>query len=370
MRVLVITHGNNSIYGAATSLKMLLQNCNWEYDLVYSRFIKHRTPKEDMRKYTGNTVNQLWDFFLPYAEWAVVKEFRPYKLLRSLLLKPLIFIDGFRLKKIIKEGNYDYILLNSLVLFPLIDKHHQYVLYVREANITKGVLQKIIVQRLNKAHKLIIIDPALIPTLPGIKSRFQVINNPFDMTEMSCYNLEDAQNRYPEIDCNKVVVMIAGILSPVKGVDFVIDAFNCIKRNDLQLVIVGKGINQRYIDYCKKIADHNEKILFLGEQKDMKPLYMVTDYLIRAEEMFLTGRTVYEALYSGCNVLLQYKEKSDVNYMQEYKRFEDRIVLYKAREKDDLCQKLELLPSEKVKDREFLSNIRDYCNKVTGFITE
>ena len=94
MKVLVITHGNNSLYGAATSLKLLLQNCQWEFDIVYSRHVKYHTTREEMLAYTGNKAGQAFCIFLPFVEKCISSSVRFYNRIRYFLFRILIFFNA------------------------------------------------------------------------------------------------------------------------------------------------------------------------------------------------------------------------------------------------------------------------------------
>ena len=346
MKVLVITHGNNSLYGAATSLKLLLQNCQWEFDIVYSRHVKYHTTREEMLAYTGNKAGQAFCIFLPFVEKCISSSVRFYNRIRYFLFRILIFFDHFKLQKIIKKGDYDYILLNSLVL------------------------KKNMIKKLEQAEKLIFIDPSLTEPLEEVSTVRLVINNPFDMKRAGQISLDRARKQFPQIDHGKIVITIAGMILPVKGVSFVIDVFKKMKRKDLILAIAGAGMNKTYIEECHKKADSCNNICFLGEQKDMDFVYRISDYIIRAEEYFVTGRTVYEGLYAGCGLIVQSKKEDDKNKMQEYERFQDRIYFYQARNEDSLIKIFETLPEEKRMTRVFLSNTEEYAKKVTAFLED
>ncbi len=370
MKVLVITHGNNSLYGAATSLKLLLQNCQWEFDIVYSRHVKYHTTREEMLAYTGNKAGQAFCIFLPFVEKCISSSVRFYNRIRYFLFRILIFFDHFKLQKIIKKGSYDYILLNSLVLYPLINKRNKFVCYIREMCTAQGMLKKNMIKKLEQAEKLIFIDPSLTEPLEEVSTVRLVINNPFDMKRAGQISLDRARMQFPQIDHGKIVITMAGMILPVKGVSFVIDVFKKMKRKDLILAIAGAGMNKTYIEECHKKADSCNNICFLGEQKDMDFVYRVSDYIIRAEEYFVTGRTVYEGLYAGCGLIVQSKKEDDKNKMQEYERFQDRIYFYQARNEDSLIKIFETLPEEKRMTRVFLSNTEEYAKKVTAFLED
>lgn len=370
MRVLVITHGNDAIYGAATSLKLLLQNCSWDFDLVYMKTMSYNTTDENMRIYTDNKAGKVQAFFLPFM-WKSVMEKVSLRIQCSYqVYRPFIFWDSFKLKKFINAGNYDYILLNSLVLFPLINKKSKYIVYVREMCVADRNLKKKLVHKLNQANRLIYIDPALKNPLHEVKTRNTVINNPFDMSGLSGISPQEIGERFPGIDTNKIIISIIGILDAVKGIDFVIDVFKKVNREDILLLIVGEGNNADYIAECKKSAVNCKNIIFLGEQKDIRYIYLMSDYILRADLYFVTGRTVYEGLYAGCNIIMQLNTEKDTELLQEYELFQDKIYFYKMRDARSLSEVIKGLSEKKISNRVYISNVEEYIRKVETFITK
>lgn len=369
MRVLVITHGNDAIYGAATSLKMLLQNCGWDFDLVYFKGLFHNTTDENMRNYTAHKAGKVQAFFLPFIWGSVIEDVRIRILCSYQIRKLFIFMDGFRLKKRIRDGHYDYILLNSLVLYPLIDRKNKYIVYIREMCVAGKGLKKRVVRKLNQADKLIYIDPALKKPLREVTTESIVVNNPFDMSKLAMLDSSEIFFRFPKLDTKKIVISLIGIVDPLKGTDFVINTFKQVNRKNVVLAVVGTGNNAGYIAECEKSAQGYDNIVFLGEQKEMGYVYLASDYVLRADPCFVTGRTVYEGLYAGCNVIIQSDSEKDKNLFQEYEVFKDKIFFYKTRNKKSLLELIENLPNQKIQNRTYKSNVEEYVRKVNDFIT-
>lgn len=370
MRVLVITHGNDAIYGAATSLKLLLQNCSWDFDLVYMKTISYNTTDENMRSYTDNKAGKVRAFFLPFIWKSIIKKVSLRIQFSYQVYKPFIIRDSFKLKKFINAGNYDYILLNSLVLFPLINKKNKYIVYIREMCVADKGLKKKLVHKLNLANRLIYIDPALKNPLHEVTTKYAVINNPFDMRGLSEISPQEIESRFPGIDMNKIIVSIIGVLDAMKGIDFVIDVFKKVNREDILLLIVGAGDNADYIAECKKSADNCKNIIFLGERKDIRYVYFMSDYILRADPFFATGRTVYEGLYAGCNIIMQSDSEKNKELLQEYELFQDKIYFYKIRDAKSLSEVIKRISKKKNSNRVYRSNVEEYIQKVETFITE
>ena len=235
--------------------------------------------------------------------------------------------------------------------------------------IAEGWLKRKIIRKLNEAAKIIYIDPALMSPLKKVRTDYISINNPFDMRDVENINVAEARMRFPQIDHDKIVITIAGFITEEKGVPFLIQAFRELQTNDVVLVIVGEGIDTECIRKCKEEASSTKNIVFLGQQEDMRYVYAITDYIIRADAFFATGRTVYEGLYAGCGVIIQSdNEESDRRKMQEYDRFKDRIYMYKTRNRTDLLDVIESIPMKKITNRHYMSNVEEYINKINSFL--
>lgn len=372
MRVLVITHGNDAIYGAATSLKYLLHNCNWDFDLVYTKSFLHNTSDINMMKYTNNRAGKIRAFFLPFVCKSVFKTVSFRTRCSRLLYTMFILKDNFKLQRFIENGQYDYILLNSLVLYPLVNKKNKYVVYIREMCVANKRLKKRVVNKLNQADKLIYIDPALTKPLNEVTTKSLIINNPFDMSKLEMIDAQTVKKLFPQIDLDKKIISIIGMVDPVKGVDFAIDVFKKVKREDIILLIVGNGNDKDYVSKCKENAQGCSNIIFLGEQKEIQFIYYMSDYILRADAFFVTGRTVYEGLYAGCNVIIQSdsEKDKDKDLFQEYELFQKQIFFYKTRDSESLLSLISNIPDQKIEKKEYKSNVEEYVRRVENFMAE
>lgn len=366
MKVLIISHSQIGIYGAITSLKNLVRNIDWEIDMVYPRHYKYNASDKEVRAFFGERIRNLYRAYLP-CDNSVADKIYPKRFLKDLILRLFAKKDFFSLKEIIREGNYDYVLLNSIILYRMINEESRYILYIRESYYRHKLLDKGFHKRLNAADKVVFIDPSIVPLIGEIDTAYRVINNPFDMSGMKDLDPDVIKKKYPAVDTSKIVIMIAGVVSETKGIRFAIEAFNLLERKDIQLLIVGRGAPQ-FVEECKTLAAGNENICFLGECEYIQELYLLTDYILRADVQVGTGRTVYEGLYAGCDVILQYSKEDDKERIQEYKEHKERFRFYKIRDKESLHEVVEGLSTEKVKEREFRSNIDQYIAQIKDFI--
>ena len=65
--------------------------------------------------------------------------------------------------------------------------------------------------------------------------------------------------------------------------------------------------------------------------ENVNGIYAISDFIIRGEECFGVGRTVYEGLYSGCNVIIQGERQIDLFKISGYDKFKKKIFFYEPR---------------------------------------
>ena len=104
MKILVISHSYNTVYGAAKSLKNLLNNCDWEFDFIYPNSLFNTVDKGVMEKYTNYKAKKIYKLFLPFERNTVYKRNTLLENIESIIVKPFIYRDSFKLKRIIKNG--------------------------------------------------------------------------------------------------------------------------------------------------------------------------------------------------------------------------------------------------------------------------
>ena len=367
MRVLIIMHSSNTVYGAAKSLQKLIRYSDWDIDIVYPNSLFHPVEKEIINNYSFGKAKSIYRLFLPFRHKPVFEDFHysAKDLLWETGKRILEVFDRIKLKKIIKNGKYDYILLNSIVLYPIIEKKNNTIVYMRDFVYEKGKRLKRIINKLENAKKIIFIDKAITIPFRNTDLSYQVINNPFDMMDVNKLNREGVLLKY-NLDKDKVVVSIVGAVAEDKGIDFVVQAFNQLKRDDVYLLVVGSG-NSDYVNECKHIATHNN-IVFLGEIKDITEIYCMTDYILRADCVFATGRTVYEGLFSGCEIIMQIEEHSDVNDISQYNDYKEKFHFYKVRNSASLVNELSKVHKVNKGASPGKTNINRYIQQINDYI--
>ncbi|TWC21853.1 glycosyltransferase involved in cell wall biosynthesis [Pseudomonas sp. SJZ085] len=160
----------------------------------------------------------------------------------------------------------------------------------------------------------------------GAGHEFDIVQNPFKGAR--------ANERLPkEIatlkEAGKIVFAIAGRIESGKGVLEVCSHFLSQTPTNATLLIVGGGATG-YIDQLRTIVDRsNGTIVYLGQVTDLQStgFFGEIDFLIRGEPFFCTGRTVYESLYSGSNVIVP-ALNSDLEKDELLVEFKEKVFCY------------------------------------------
>lgn len=108
------------------------------------------------------------------------------------------------------------------------------------------------------------------------------------------------------VGAQKQVFAMAGRIENGKGVLEICRAFYQLESDAAVLVIVGGGAPLCLEELDALVGSSAGRIVYLGEVKNLQEtgFFGRVDFLIRGEPFFCTGRTVYEALYSGGQVIL------------------------------------------------------------------
>jgi hypothetical protein len=157
---------------------------------------------------------------------------------------------------------------------------------------------------------------------------------------------------------NKFYFAIIGLINEGKGTEFVIRSFLEAKIKNSEILIVGKGngiLSQKYKN--KKNIRFLEEIPNLGETN----FYNKIDYLIRGDATESYGRTTFEALLSGCKVIIPKNNYTLIS--KDLKPFQNLIQYYKIRSKQDLIRILQSLKKYK-KQKKQSNNFKDYSKKI------
>ena len=239
-----------------------------------------------------------------------------------------------------------YIHINSLTLWPLllmIPKKYKTIIHCREILDEKSspIYCKFVRYVIIKRSDLIIaIDKLTAEPFEPYTSKVKTIDNPFDMCEaknLKYNSYHDICKKY-NLDPSKSYVSLVGNIQHIKGHTFYLEfAKEFIKNDRYIFLIVGDGRGE-YAETIKYQLGLIPNIVWLGYVELIEEIYAITHTLVRCEDYLPLGRTVWEAYYSGCNILLPYREYDNVQSIIN----NDGFYLYKANDllsfKDKLKQ--------------------------------
>lgn len=377
LRGLFVTH-STGIGGGEKSLALALKGLQ-QFHGIHADLAVHCPPGASRNfdfsaaaERFNLTAEQIRPFYLP---WSNIYQGRKngvsaglWAMVRRLLwrLNRQKFYDLAR--------GYDFIHLNSLVLNEMIREDLPFFTHVREILEADDRAAEKAFAQLKKARGVVFIDSTTQNLLKRVVVKNStVINNPFDMhavEEITKFpeKLAACRTRFPgsEFSADKTVIACIGVIAENKGVDFIISCFRQAKITDCVLMIVGKQNDSPYFRQCRAAADKN--IVFIDETSEMAEIYAVSDYIIRGEAQFCVGRTVFEGLYAGCDVLMP-GTASDLPREPELEKFANQVHLYEARNKESLTGLLQNLNGKKKPARPTLSNVEAWSDHFYNFIT-
>lgn len=229
----------------------------------------------------------------------------------------------------------DIIHLNSLVLSDFLLLLRAYRLFkkiavvshVREMLATQiSAYQKYL---MGTCDHFIFIDKAVqqrFSEVLGEEHKFDIVQNPFKGAR--------ATERLPreiaaQKEAGRVVFAIAGRIENGKGVLEICSHFLSQAPTNAALLIVGGGATG-CIDQLRTFVERsNGTIVYLGQVTDLQStgFFGEIDFLIRGEPFFCTGRTVYESLYSGSNVIVP-ALSGDLEGDELLVEFKDKVFCY------------------------------------------
>jgi len=101
---------------------------------------------------------------------------------------------------------------------------------------------------------------------------------------------------------NKNIIFNLGYLNKEKGINYLIEAFNKLNREDTVLLIAGTGEEESKL---KELAKDNKNIIFLGykEGVDKANYYSIADFFVFPTLYDCWGLVVNEAFYYGIPVI-------------------------------------------------------------------
>lgn len=367
MKALFILHEGIFIYGANRSITGVLQNLTYDYDLMICRSFTKRVDKAELRELLGKRLKNIYEVWMPRYRCQYYDKVSMFRECSHIVNNVLALFAAGRRKRLIKAGSYDYVHLNSLVLYPVIDGHARYVIHAREIINPRYRRIEKFVKALQTAAGIIYIDEATKKPIENLMhgNRTLVLNNPFDMTHIADVNYEESLRQCGVSSENTIFAML-GQVGDNKGSKFVLRAFMKHENPNSRLLIVGNH-DHAYGRECEKMTQKDERIIYCGELKNTGRVYRISDYIIRGEPQFCIGRTIYEGLFSGAGVIIP-GSKDDIVKMQAGDELQDRICFYKPESGRSLTEAIDHCSYQKQAGREFRSNIDYYMEQYNMFI--
>lgn len=371
MRALFIIHCQDPIYGASRSVSALIRNLDADIDLIFPVAIRKskKLDKDYIQQYYGSRIKNVYVLPQPSRYTALNAKFPLSTHIKSSIKEFLMIFYKRRYERIYQEGHYDFIHLNSVILYPLLDQNYPMFLHVREiVRKKRGWIDRNFYHYMNKAHGIFFIDHATRDACPDLNIPQTILVNPFDQLRVKDVDYESALKDY-KIQKDQTIYSIIGNILPGKGVLFVVSAFQKAKLNNAVLLIVGEDkARGQYSEMVKTIAAGDPSIHVVGEVEDMDPIYRLTDYVVRGDELVGLGRTVFEGLFSGCNVIIPSDMPENDDFPDIPHDLRDKIFPYLLCDEESLIRVFQKTQHQKAGNRKYYSNISSYLTSFKDFI--
>lgn len=376
MKALFVLHEGIFIYGANRSITGVLQNIGYDYDLLICKSFTRRADEAELRTLLGDHLKNIYTVWMPRYRCQYYDKVSVFSECSHIVNNIMAFFCRRKRTSVISQGGYDYVHLNSLVLYPVIDDKARYIVHARE--IINPQYRRIgrFAEALERAAGIIYIDEATRIPIEAImrNRRAIVLNNPFDMRWVDHVDYEESLKKCGVSRENTIFAML-GQVGDNKGSKFVLRAFMRHPDPNSRLLIVGNN-NHAYGRDCAKMTENDKRVIYCGELKDTGCIYRISDYIIRGEPQFCIGRTIYEGLFAGAGVIIP-GHAADVEKMQSGDELRDKICFYEPESEESLAAVIQECSHVRQSDRKFRSNIGHYMEQydrfidsVTGFVGE
>jgi glycosyltransferase involved in cell wall biosynthesis len=312
-----------------------------------------------IRAYFGPNLGTLTRFWLPFE---LCYKGRPSRVRVGHLWAAYAVMWRLSRDKFFKLARgYDLIHLNSIVLHPVVREDLPCIVHVRE--IVDRDLPAV-TRALQRARGVIYIDEAARAPFRHVRPAHEIVlNNPVDMTGVD-KPPADASIRLGGPLERLTIFAIIGALIPEKGVDRVVRAFRAVRDPDARLLVVGEGDQEPAL---RALARGDDRIVLWGQTSDVDAIFALADYVLRGEAYPCVGRTIYEALYAGCGVVIPGGERD--NTLFEYDRFATRVRFYPPADEAALQRCFESLVGHKLTNKHGESNAAAYAAEFESFVS-
>jgi glycosyltransferase involved in cell wall biosynthesis len=329
LKVLFITNATNK-YGASRSLGLLIEGLlkekylrNQDVFLVYQRYFREKKSKLELKIYEKLSNKKRW--ILPAS---IIYVGHPagffLRFMRFIYGLTFFFIYFAKYRKQLLRMDVDVIHINSITLWFLLlylPKKIPVIMHVRE----KLELQRNRIEAVWARKVIIKRSNAIIAVSEGVSEDFIspnlfILRNPYNL-ERARHLKENQRDEFKEkygIDTKKFVISLIGMITEHKGTPFFINAAEFMKEDErFQFCIVGG----KDTPYSRKVTSRTvvlPNILTIPETADIEEIYAISDLVVRCEEQFSIGRTVWEAIYSGCKALIPLAEKNELSDIKSH----------------------------------------------------
>lgn len=373
MKALFIIHCQDPIYGAGRSVGNLIRNLDADVDIVFPVKIKKegRITPEQIKQFYGPRVRHVW--YLPQPARLTVCDPHPgpSQRIKSCVKEMLYWLAKPRYRRLFEQGGYDFIQLNSLTLFPMLDNRWPMFLHVREAALEKPFWwNRSLPKKMEQAHGIIYIAEENRRYCLPRKTPDIVLVNPFDQTGVARVDYQKALGKY-RLTGRETVYAIIGNVIETKGVRFVIEAFLQARLDSAVLLVVGQDTLHK--SYEKKICEdfgQLTNVRLLGEIVGMDEIYRIVDFVVRGDPVAGAGRTVQEGLYSGAGAIITGSREENLATLDLPAGLdpEERVFFYPIRDKEALVRAFRATSGKKFEQRQYYSNVPEYVKQFTAFV--
>lgn len=103
------------------------------------------------------------------------------------------------------------------------------------------------------------------------------------------------------ISLDSKIFLYPAVFLPGKNHRYIIEAMRAVKRSDVYMLFAGSGLTE---EGCKALAKNDDRIKFLGYQKNLDRYWSIADYLISPSMSEGMPMAVLEAVIAGKSCLL------------------------------------------------------------------
>ena len=96
-----------------------------------------------------------------------------------------------------------------------------------------------------------------------------------------------------------IVLLYVGRLPPEKNVERLLRECQCLRRENLKILIVGDGPERRKLEIMSTELGLGEMVIFLGMRKDVERFYSIADIFISPAKYEPFGQVLLEAMAAG-----------------------------------------------------------------------